>query len=413
MSGAGAPKLLVELKSGRIVNTLDDDDVLWAAAEHYAQTGDAGPIENMKAYMARKAGKSGPEGPALRLVTDDEVDEHIEIADPARTAARTGQRGATPTPTQEIHERGDAVDAADLLTKDLPPLRWAVPGLLPEGLGILAAPPKAGKSVLAYQLAVELTLGHSILGRNVERRPVLYYALEDGERRSQDRVRAALGDRTLPRGLMLRWDAPRIGAGLEDEISTYLEANPFGVVILDVLSKVRPSGKAGLNAYDEDYNALAGLHRVTKEHPGSAILVITHDRKAGSEDWVTRITGTRGIAGASDFSIFIERKRGQPSGSIYVTGRDAADDAIEVAFLGSHWALADMTAVIGAASPTRQTIYQYVKAHGPVHQKALAAGTGLSETVVYNRVRDMTKDGQLLSVPGGYIVSEDEHGSQP
>jgi hypothetical protein len=29
-------------------------------------------------------------------------------------------------------------------------LREALPGLLPEGLGVIGAPPKAGKSLLAY-----------------------------------------------------------------------------------------------------------------------------------------------------------------------------------------------------------------------------------------------------------------------
>ena len=38
---------------------------------------------------------------------------------------------------------------------DLPPLRWIVPDLIPEGTTILAAPPKVGKCCLVYQIAVE------------------------------------------------------------------------------------------------------------------------------------------------------------------------------------------------------------------------------------------------------------------
>lgn len=309
------------------------------------------------------------------------------------------------TPADEGRQPVAAMDAVDLLALDLPPLRLAVPGLLPEGLVILAAAPKAGKSVLAYQLAVELTLGHSVLGRQVERRPVRYYALEDGERRSKDRVRAALGDRTLPPGLSLVWDAPKIGDGLELEVAGYLATHPLGIVIIDVLSKVRPSaGHAKGSAYDDDYGALSGLHSTAKSDPGSTILVVTHDRKAGSEDWMTRVTGTRGVTGAADAAIFIDRKRGEPSAVIYVSGRDIPDDSIPVTFLGSHWVLQDITAVIGAASQTRQVIFTYVREHGPVHGKAIAEGTGLPRDTVYHRLADMAKDGQLESVPGGYIA---------
>lgn len=313
---------------------------------------------------------------------------------------------AKPDP-QRPRSAGASMDAADLLAKDIPPMVWAVDGVLPEGLGVLAAPPKAGKSMLAYQLAVELTFGHRVLGRDTEQRPVRYYALEDGERRSQQRVRAAVGERTLPHGLQLHWDAPALGGGLEEEVSEYLDEFPNGVVIIDVLAKVRPVGtKSSLNAYDADYQLLKSLHDVAKAHPGSVILVVTHDRKAGSDDFVTRITGTRGVSGAADFLIFINRERGKDIGNINVTGRDAGDLSMTVRFTGAGWEPAAMADVMATVSETRQAIYRHVASAGPVYQKAIADATGLSETVVYNRVADMAKDGQLVSVLGGYVVAE-------
>jgi hypothetical protein len=44
-----------------------------------------------------------------------------------------------------------------------------------------------------------------------------------------------------------------------------------------------------------------------------------------------------------------------------------------------------------------------------VYQKAIAEGTGLSADVVYHRVADMAKAGQLVSVPGGYTVADADH----
>lgn len=302
----------------------------------------------------------------------------------------------------------DGMDAMDLLALELPPLRQAFVGLIPEGLGVLASPPKAGKSLLCYQAAVELIFGGMLLGRQGERRPVLYFALEDGRLRSQTRIRNVVGSRHLPRGLDLRWTAPRLGGPLEAEIDGWLAAHPVGVVFIDVLSKVRPTGKAGLNAYDEDYNALNGIHGVAKAHPGSTIVLVTHDRKAGSDDWMTKVTGTRGVTGVADFAIFIDRKRGSDTGWIHVTGRDLPDDSIDVTFSGDGWRLTDVVQLIGAKSPTRQAIYGWLKEHGPGYPKAIAEGTGLDLDVVRHRVQDMVDAGDLRPVPTGYVVTSEE-----
>lgn len=301
------------------------------------------------------------------------------------------------------------MDAADLLRMDIPPLQWAFQGLLQEGMVVIAAPPKVGKSLLAYQMAVHLVMGLDLLGCAATKRPVRYYALEDGQRRSQARILGvlrAIGTNIIARGLDLRWTAPTLGGGLEAECGEYLQANPGGVIIIDVLSKVRPPHMGGksLNAYDEDYKLLEQLHDVTRRNVGSSIVVITHDRKAGAEDWVSRVTGTRGITGVADEVIYIDRKRMENMGTIKVTGRDAADLTLSVAFAGDGWQLADANALIEGMSPTRQLIYNYVAANGPAMQKDISEGTGIKHENVLTQVSRMTKDGQLQAGPGGYTV---------
>jgi len=66
-------------------------------------------------------------------------------------------------------ERPDprGIDAAELVKLDLPPLRWIVPDILPEGTTVIASPPKIGKSCLIYQVVVETALGGELLGRRV------------------------------------------------------------------------------------------------------------------------------------------------------------------------------------------------------------------------------------------------------
>jgi hypothetical protein len=262
---------------------------------------------------------------------------------------------------------GDRMNLADLMKLELPPIRWAIKDLLPEGLGVLASPPKAGKSLLCYQLAIELSLGGEVLGKTAETRTVLYYALEDGRRRSQERARGVLSGRRVNRNIEFRWDAPPLGGFLEAEVDGWLGEHPLGVVIIDVLAKVRPaSTRTSLNAYDQDYQMLTLLHNVTKSHPGCIVLMVTHDRKAGSDDWMTRITGTRGVAGVADFTIFLDRKRGAPTGTFYFTGRDMADDAIDAGFDAIGWTV-NPDALIIAAGPTRQLIAAWLKANPGWH----------------------------------------------
>ena len=85
-------------------------------------------------------------------------------------------------------------DGAWLDGQQFPPLRYTVPGLMPAGLGIIAAPPKAGKSllILDWLLAVASGGPRSAALPVGPARDVLYLALEDGDRRLQARCRHLL-----------------------------------------------------------------------------------------------------------------------------------------------------------------------------------------------------------------------------
>jgi hypothetical protein len=49
--------------------------------------------------------------------------------------------------------------AAELLSLELPPIRWSVAGLLPEGVTLLAGKPKLGKSWMALGIAIAISTG--------------------------------------------------------------------------------------------------------------------------------------------------------------------------------------------------------------------------------------------------------------
>jgi hypothetical protein len=74
-----------------------------------------------------------------------------------------------------------------------PPLAYAIPGVIPEGSVLHIGAPKIGKSWLVLTFGLASASGGRALGIKVEQRPVLYLALEDGNRRLQDRSRKLLG----------------------------------------------------------------------------------------------------------------------------------------------------------------------------------------------------------------------------
>ena len=105
-----------------------------------------------------------------------------------------------PARPTKVDPFANAWTADRLMAEEFAPPRWAVPGLIPEGLSLLAGAPKAGKSWLALNLALGIAAGAPVLGEvAVDPGEVLYLALEDTPRRLQSRMGKILGgNRPLP-----------------------------------------------------------------------------------------------------------------------------------------------------------------------------------------------------------------------
>lgn len=321
--------------------------------------------------------------------------------DPPDDVELLGERPADPT--QQIERGQIGIDAADLLALDLPPLRWIVPDLLPEGTTIIASPPKVGKSCLVYQIVVGVAIGGMLLGRRVASGSALYLALEDGQRRGQDRLRAALAGRTMPRGrLEVRWSAKLIGKGLEAELVAWLDAHQdAAVVAIDTLGKVRPptSGKRG--AYEVDVEDLGRLQTIFRDRR-VALVVVHHARKEAGDDFLASVSGTYGITGSADTIAVIRRKRIEEFGTVLVTGRDVADAEIPVRFDGLTWQLAPES--LPEASFERAEVYRVIEASGPIFPAAIAEQVGLARRSVQNMVGKLVERGAVVRTVKGYTV---------
>jgi AAA domain len=190
-------------------------------------------------------------------------------------------------------------------------LEYGVPEMIPEGLTYLGAPPKKGKSFLVGNIAPAVASGGKALGCiPVTQRPVLYLALEDGHRRLQDRFRKMNGDQPIPTELtiVLRATPAEAMAVIAEYLDRHGKCKPL--VILDTLGKVKRGKQAGEDSYQADYAISGQLKALADSAPGSAILVVHHTRKAASDDFVERLSGIYGIAGAADNVMVLQRSRG-------------------------------------------------------------------------------------------------------
>ncbi len=336
--------------------------------------------------------------------TEDELRRDFDRVT-AKIGERLGAPARTPsTPRSPEEVSASTIDAVDLLELDIPPLQWIVPDLLPEGTTVLAGPPKLGKSCLVYQVAVEVALGGELLGREIAQGDVLYLALEDGKRRGQTRLRAALGDRSMPRGrLEVRWSAAKLGEGLEQELLDWLDQHPGArLVAIDTLQRVRARGDARRNAYEVDVEDLGRLQDIFKDR-AVGLLIVHHSKKDAGDDFLASVSGTYGITGSADTTLVIQRKRLETFGKLVVTGRDVQEVEEPVQFNGMTWSSAPRS--LAEASFEQAEVYKVIEAEGPIFPKAIADLIGSTRDAVQKLVEKLVAGGSVARARGGYVVA--------
>ncbi|MFE2532609.1 AAA family ATPase [Streptomyces sp. NPDC059371] len=295
--------------------------------------------------------------------------------------------------------------ADQLMAANFPEPKWAVPGILAEGVSLLAGPPKVGKSWLSLGLALAVAAGGQAFDSvPVQGGPVLYLALEDTPRRLQTRMGKLLGGQPAPAGLTLVTECPPFPQGGTEAIAQWLDRNPDArMVVIDVFAKMRGQAPQGVSAYDADYVSVGYAKRLA-DHYGIAVVLVHHVRKAGSDDFLTEVSGTNGIAGAADATLVLKRARGQADGILHVTGRDVDESEYALSFQAASgaWHLLDGPVSDHTVGDTRAAILRYLRAHPGVKPKDMA---GVLPQVDMDTIRRtcsrMAEAGQLTRDGGG------------
>jgi hypothetical protein len=316
----------------------------------------------------------------------------------------------TPIATSERKRKVETFTDADLMAMQFEEPRWAVPGILCEGLNVLAGAQKLGKSWLVGGAGIAVSSGGMVLGKiPVLQGDVLYLAMEDTKRRLKDRLSKMLKGAEPSGRLEIATEWPRMHEGGLDWIRKWLETHKEArLVIIDTLKKIRPPRGQSGSFYDEDYEIGSALKEVADEF-GICMVVVTHVSKAPHEDIFNAVSGSMGVTASADATLILERPRGSTAGVLHLTGRDveekSGEDAMAIEFdgLSGCWTLKGTVGEVGMSDERREILEVLDRTLNPMSPKEIADKLGKKDGNIRFLIKKMHDAGEVRSVSGKYL----------
>lgn len=234
-----------------------------------------------------------------------------------------------PNQVYEMPLQLETINSEELSERRFKRVDFLVSSLLKPGLAVLAGSPKVGKSWLVLSLCLHIARGEPFWGMSVKKGVVLYLALEDTQRRLQDRIQSM--EIEPSRDLYLAVNCHPLGDKLEQELVNFCKAYPDTcLIVIDTFQKIRAQGRE--LSYANDYQEVSRLKNLA-DQLNVCILLVHHTRKQGDADYMNEISGTNGIAGSADTLMVIKKEnRTEGKAMLSCTGRDIEDREMELSF---------------------------------------------------------------------------------
>jgi AAA domain len=318
------------------------------------------------------------------------------------------------------HPGPDFITAYDLMKLHFDPVDFVVPDILPTGLIVLGGKQKIGKSWLDLNICLSVASGGIALGRwQVKQGDVLYMALEDHQRRLQDRLGQLLvaPGEVPPQSLTIvtKWRRMDEG-GLEDLENWITQHSNARLVMIDPWVLVKPKSKtrAGETGYDVEYKALEGVKKLADQYK-ICILIQFHLRKQVADDPFDELNATTGVTACADGFISLKRARGEEEGTLFASGRDYKEEVnLAVGFKAGMWEVLGEGATAeyyGLSQERRAVIDLLSEAVQPMMPKDIANLLSEKDGTIRKLLLGMKSDEQVKWVeedkqkgtPSGYI----------
>lgn len=306
-------------------------------------------------------------------------------------------RGQTFRPNGDGHHEG--YDLADLRLAIFPPLAHIAGEIIVEGLTLLAARPKVGKTWMALEIAIAVATGGNCLGElQCEQGEVLFLALEDNRRRMQRRTTKLLGAHKAEWPHIATYHKwPRADQGGADALRKWMLDYPATrLIVVDVLARFRKPSPPGKQSYELDYEAVAQMQSIAAENAGLAIIVVHHLRKSeAGDDVLDTVSGTLGTNAAAD-AIVILHKTAQGM-SLYGRSRDVdeIDKAVEFDRETCRWRVLGERDEV-QRSEDQQAILYLLRKEGELRLHDIAKALDRSESTVHRQLGKLLGAGTVI-----------------
>ncbi|MFC1969077.1 AAA family ATPase [Chloroflexota bacterium] len=276
----------------------------------------------------------------------------------------------------------------ELMKKELEPIEYLIEDMLISyGTGVLAGQKKKGKSFMATQLSQSVATGGPFLGKAVKQGKVIHFALEDGERRTKNRLKQQQAGNKAPIAYIYEFPAWNTPLGFQQLKGMLLEVKP-ALVMVDTFAKCL-NGKPDQNSAGDMGDFGNRIHDLALQ-TNTLILFIAHHGKMSSRDPGFDIRGSSAIPSATDVNIGLYRND-DGTFDLIGEGRDIEEFDLRIKFdreLTWCWQY-EGEAVDARRADAEGQIHEALHTLGEADVYAIAEETGTSRANMQQHLKRM------------------------
>jgi hypothetical protein len=301
----------------------------------------------------------------------------------------------------------ERINTNELMALSFLPVQWCVKDYLPEGFPVLAGRQKLGKTWLAIDWGVAVATAGCAMGAILcEQGDVLYIDMENGRRRAQDRINILFPspqNRSDLSRLVWQNDAPALGNGFVQCLEDWRRSVPQPRLVIIDVQRIKPSGSANRNAYENDYAIFAELQQWATAN-AIAVVRLHHTKKGGADDPLEALSGSNGLSACADTTAVLDRTG--DGISLYVRGRDVTEKKSALTFTEGQWLVTGEAASVTVSNERGNILAVLREASEPMSPSEIASVTGVSSGNTRKLLWAMKRDGEVeKSGYGKYIAS--------